>query len=100
MMIVIEWDPNQQQEVLMSIPENKNWAEYRDQWKPTWQLRNTKVLDANLQPDIDIIHLVPERKVYPKGNKWIHDMIYSKSMMDAHLAEESLKNDFHDISMI
>ena len=36
LMIVTEWDPNQQQEVLRSIPENKSWSKYQDQWKPTW----------------------------------------------------------------
>ena len=30
MMIVTEWDPNQQQEVLRSISENKSWSDYKD----------------------------------------------------------------------
>jgi len=80
MVIVTEWDQNRQKEVLRTIPDNLSWAEYKESWKPTWELRNTKVLDANHQAHTDILHLVPERKVYPKGSGWIHDMVYSRSM--------------------
>lgn len=100
MIIFTEWDPNQQQEVLRSIPEDQSWSKYRENWKPTWQLRNTKVLDANLQFHTDILHLVPERKVYPKGSRWIHDMVYSRSMAAAYQGKESLRSDFHDLNMI
>lgn len=100
MVIVTEWDPNQPKEILRSIPEDKSCQEYCDEWKPTWQLRNTKVLDANAQNHTDILHLVLERKVYPKGSRWIHDMVYSRSMIVAHQAEETLRSDFHDIIMI
>ena len=80
MVIVTEWDQTQKQEVLCTIPDTQDWEEYKKDWKPTWQLRNTKVLDANLQ-------VVPKRRVYPKGNKWIHDMIYTKAKRDALFAE-------------
>jgi len=75
---------------LHTILDDQDWEEYRDKWKPTWQLRNTKVLVAN-------IHLIPERQVYPKGSKWIHDMIYKKTKRDALYAEDALQREFHDI---
>jgi len=50
MVIVTEWDPIAQQEELKNIPDNTSWPIYVEKWKPTWKLRNTKVLDANLQP--------------------------------------------------
>ena len=58
------WDQGQQKEVLITIADNVSWSEYKESWKPTWKLRNTKVLDANLQAHTDIVHLVPERRVY------------------------------------
>ena len=48
----------------------------------------------------DLLHLVPKIRFFPKGNKWIHDMIYSDSMVRAHRAEEVLQNVFKDIAMI
>lgn len=50
MVIVIEWEPSQHIETLRSISETQNWEEYYSKWKQTLQLRNTKVLHANLQP--------------------------------------------------
>ena len=50
------------------------------EWEPRWELRNTKILDANLQNHTDIQHLVPERRVYQKGSMWIHDKVYTHSM--------------------
>ena len=41
-----------------------------------------------------------ERRVFPKENRWIHDMVYTSSMVAAHQAEEELQNNFHDIAMI
>ena len=76
MVIVTEWDPSQHTKTLRSIFETQNLEEYYSKWKPTWQLRSKKVLDANLLSRSDIQNLVPERKVYPKGIKWIHDMVY------------------------
>lgn len=74
--------------------------DYKKNWKPTWQLRQTKVLDADLQPHTDVLLLVPERRVFPKGNRWIHDMVYTSNMATAHQAEGALQNNFHDIAMI
>lgn len=54
MVIVTEWDQSQKHEVLCTILDNQDWEEYRDKWKPTWQLINTKVLDANLHAHTDI----------------------------------------------
>lgn len=98
MVIVTEWDQSQKQEVLRTIPNNQDWEEYKNNWKPTWQF--TKVLDANLQAHTDILHLVLERKVYPKGSRWIHDMIYTKAKTDALYAEDALKRDLCDITCI
>ena len=85
MMIITEWDQHQKQEGLRTILDDQDWEEYKRNWKPTWQLRNTKILDANLQPHTDIQHFVPQRKVYPKGSKWIYDMIYDKAWRDADI---------------
>ena len=38
--------------------------------------------------------------VCPKGSKWIHDMVYSRSMLFENLAEEALSKDLKDITMI
>ena len=100
MMIIIEWDQNQKQEVLRTIPDDQDWETYKKNWRPTWQLRNTKVLDANLQPHTNIQHFVPKRKVYPKEGKWIHDMIYDKERRDAGIAQRALEQKFHDIATI
>lgn len=97
MMIVTKWDQNQKQEVLRTILEDQDWEEYKRNWKPTWKLRNKKVLDANLQPHTNIQHLVLERKIYPKRSKWIHDMIYEKAQRDAYIAEVALQQNIHDI---
>jgi len=100
MMIITEWDQHQKQEILRTIPDDLDWDTYKNNWRPTWQLRNTKVLDANLQPHTDLQHYVPERKVYPKGRKWIHDMIYDKAKADADMARRALEENFHDIGTI
>lgn len=100
MIIVTEWDQGQQKEVLITIPDNISWSEYKESWKPTWKLRNTKVLDANLQAHTDIVHLVPERRVYRKGSKWIHNMVYSNNINAASQAQDALLHDFHELIMI
>lgn len=43
---------------------------------------------------------VPERKVYPKGRTWIHEMIYDKARRNAELARKALEQNFHDIATI
>ena len=48
MVIVTKWDPKTQQEELRNIPNNTSWPIYAQKWKPTWKLRNTKVIDTNL----------------------------------------------------
>ena len=100
MMIIIKWDQHQKQEVLRTIPDDQDWDTYRDNWRPTWQLRNTKVLGAYLQPHTNFLHLVPKRRVFPKGARWFYDMVYTSSMATMHQVEESLQNAFHVISMI
>ena len=90
MVIITEWDQANQREILKSIPDDKDWISYRKNWEPTWQLRNTKVLDVNLQNHTDLQNLVPEIRVYPKGSRWIHGMVYTRSMRAAWEAEESL----------
>ena len=53
MVIITEWDHTEQRETLRSISDNESWAMYKEKWRPTWKLRNTKVLDANLQSHTD-----------------------------------------------
>lgn len=96
MVIVTEWDEEQKQEVMRSIPDNQDQEEYKE----NWQLRNTKVLDANLQAHTDIQHVIPERRVYLKGSKWKHDMTYTKEKRDVVYVEDALQRDFHEISGI
>jgi len=86
MVIITEWDQHHKQEVLRTVPDDQDREAYKRNWKPTWQLRNTKVLDTNLQPHTDLQHFVRERKVYPKVGKWINDMIYDKARRDGDFA--------------
>lgn len=100
MIIITEWDNNQRQEVLKTMPDELEWETYKRDWKPTWKLRNTKVLYANLQPHTDLQYYVPERKVYPKGSKWIHDMVYDKARRNVEVARIDLEQNFNDIATI
>jgi len=38
--------------------------------------------------------------VFPKGGKWIHDMIYDKPRRDVDIAQRTLEQNFHDIATI
>lgn len=57
-------------------------------------------MDANLQPHQDLQHLVPKIIIYPKTNTLIHGMVYKNSVMYFDLADEALRESFHDISLI
>jgi len=90
MVIVTEWDFAICHETLREILDSMNWEDYMNYWKPSWQFQNTQVLYANLQPHGDLQRLVPERKVYPKSTKWIHDMVFDHSRHLENLAEDAL----------
>lgn len=100
LVIVTEWEQEHKRETMRIIPDELEWETYKRDWKPTWKLRNTKVMDANLQPHMDLQLYVPERKVYPKGRTWIHEMIYDKARRNAELARKALEQNFHNIATI
>lgn len=100
MVILTEWNQAYKREELRYIADDEPWPIYAEKWRPTWILRNTQVLDGNFQNHTDLQHLVPGRKVCPKGNRWIHEMMYSHSMAASHEAERSLSKDFWDLYVI
>ena len=76
------------------------WEDYMNSWKPNWQLRNTQILYATIQPHGDLQHLVSERNIYPKYSKWIHDMVFDHSRHMENLEEYSLNLHFRDLNII
>ena len=46
LIIASEWKNNQEE--TREIPESMSWNEYKQQWRPTWQLQSTQVIDRNL----------------------------------------------------
>ena len=60
----------------------------------------TQVMDVNLQPYVDLQHLVLEWKIYEKSSKCIHDMVFNHSRHMENLAEEALNLHFRDLNII